>query len=337
MEASIDSTQDDWSARMFDVDQFTFLLPGSRIEEDLRIALAAPAAPWTVIECTAPAGTPCQMCSDPLELGTPRQIDFGDGRFLPVHDECQRTRAGLSSAGCMLALKGGVKLVSIALEGEKAASWKREMIRDFVDDHGATLGRYVLGHGVTWWHRDSPIADASTFTRLARHIFMHEREAPKFRFYGGSVPDWDEDDMAWSLYKREAKDGRGPFYTELKRLQAEYKKVHGEVERKHPPFETVLARTKGSCAFCHAAISDTSSSRFKCARDHILPLTRGGSNEVSNFQPLHQFCNGAKNSFNGGHFPLAVLMGRWLLEQSVDPSPRAWWPKMVRDLAKLVS
>ncbi len=320
---------------MLDVDRFSFLRRVPRVELDVREAMASAPVSWILRKASVPPGARCHLCSDAIELGTPCEIDFGDGKALPVHEECHRTRGGMSSAGCMLALKAGVKLVSGTLKGEKATRWQQEMIGDFVGDHGATLGDHVLGHGVTWWRRDAPIDDTKTFIRLVRHMFIHEREAPKFRFFGGSVPAWDEKRISWTAYKARGKRP-GPFYAELISLQSAYKQKHGKVERKHPPFSEVLERTNRRCAYCHASVLTDNSLRLGCARDHIFPLTRGGSNELSNFQPLHTFCNGAKNSFNGGHFPLAVLMGRWFLEQVGDSGQRIWLPKMIQNLDKVV-
>ncbi len=323
---------------MLDVDRFSFLRRYSQFEEDVREAMASAPVLWVLKKHSVPPGEEekrCHLCSDAIEFGTPCEIDFGDGRTLPVHEECHRTRGGMSSAGSMLALKAGVKLVSVTLAGEKATRLQQAMIEDFVGDHGSTLGDHVLGHGVKWWRRDAPTDDAKTFTRLVRHMFIHEREAPKFRFYGGSVPVWNERGMSWADYKAKGKRP-GPFYAELSSLQAAYKQKHGKVERKHPPFSKVLERTNRLCAYCHAPVTADNSLRLGCARDHILPLTRGGSNDLSNFQPLHTFCNGAKNSFNGGHFPLAVLMGRWLLERVGDSRQRAWLPKMIQDLEKVI-
>lgn len=325
---------------MTDWGDFAFLTGADRLEEDVRLAISLDPVRWVTRPKTDGPDDVCHLCSDRLDLGTPQIIDFGDDRTLAVHAECHRTREGLSGPACMLALKFGVKLVSITLKGDAATGWERDMIGDFITQHGRSLGDRLLGHGVAWWGRDDAITGLDDFVRFTRDIFLHEREAPKFEFYGGRVPAWDPDAMSWSAYKREAAVGRGPFYAELKRLQAAYRVRHGRSApaRRHPPYRTVLDRTGSRCAFCAGEITSRGLPRLGCARDHILPLTRGGTNDVGNFQPLHQFCNGAKNSFNGGHFPLAVLMGRWLLESSevAGTRSRRWWPKIVRDLSKVV-
>lgn len=45
------------------------------------------------------------------------------------------------------------------------------------------------------------------------------------------------------------------------------------------------------CVYCHK-----SESEVKLTKDHIVPLTRGGSNYINNIQPACQSCNSRKNN-----------------------------------------
>jgi 5-methylcytosine-specific restriction endonuclease McrA len=84
-----------------------------------------------------------------------------------------------------------------------------------------------------------------------------------------------------------------------------------------------MDRTKNDCAFCMSSIR-ASVPALRYAGDHIFPVSKGGSNELENFQPLHRFCNAAKSSLSGGHIPQAFLMGRWFGRKLIDDSSPAW-------------
>lgn len=53
-------------------------------------------------------------------------------------------------------------------------------------------------------------------------------------------------------------------------------------------WEQVKRDFKYCCAHCHQ--------NKKLTKDHIIPLSRGGTNYISNIQPLCQSCNSIKNN-----------------------------------------
>ncbi len=56
----------------------------------------------------------------------------------------------------------------------------------------------------------------------------------------------------------------------------------------------VFYRDRGACAVCHRDISNLVSLRSEKHLDHIVPLARGGINDVTNLQLLCSGCNQAK-------------------------------------------
>lgn len=87
-----------------------------------------------------------------------------------------------------------------------------------------------------------------------------------------------------------------------------YKTVHGKLRRRfanarrrvlsgaaseHLSKEQFIALwNTSSCAICRANVTDADKSV-----DHIIPLARGGGNEMSNLQIAHLVCNQRKNRF----------------------------------------
>jgi 5-methylcytosine-specific restriction endonuclease McrA len=59
--------------------------------------------------------------------------------------------------------------------------------------------------------------------------------------------------------------------------------THTEAE-----WQDLLKRCKGRCSACHK--------RRKLERDHITPLSRGGSDHIINIQPLCRSCNASKSN-----------------------------------------
>ena len=53
-------------------------------------------------------------------------------------------------------------------------------------------------------------------------------------------------------------------------------------------WEAVLAAAKGRCAICRK--------RRKLERDHIIPLSKGGSDAITNIQPVCKSCNCRKHN-----------------------------------------
>lgn len=71
-------------------------------------------------------------------------------------------------------------------------------------------------------------------------------------------------------------------------------------------WESMLAECGGLCACC----------RFEKAtdRDHIIPVSMGGSDHISNLQPLCKWCNSAKGNSIGPDY-IAAIRAKTAIEQ----------------------
>ena len=294
--------------------------------DDAKFALRDSEVDWLFRDHYGSPSDRCHMCADFLSLGQPGLVQFKTGQELPIHKECFQARSGLSSLGCMLSLKLGIRLVSMSMDGEMATKSERLLCEEFLNAKGCSFGEFVLGHGLEeCWDGQGEIANMKDFNRWSRHIYMHQRDAPKFIALGGVIPAWDEDSMEWHKYKSDDTKKPGPFYKELKRLQdINPRGKRRQLTKKEK--KEVMERTGSHCAMCsERVITEAHPSKLKVAYDHIFPHSKGGPSEVGNYQPLHNFCNGAKSSLSGGHIPLAFLMGRWFLEQLASDKRPEWW------------
>lgn len=61
-------------------------------------------------------------------------------------------------------------------------------------------------------------------------------------------------------------------------------------------WQDLVKKSRGRCKHC--------GKKVRLQRDHIIPLSKGGNDLISNIQPLCQACNGAKQNRIGrcGHF-----------------------------------
>lgn len=66
--------------------------------------------------------------------------------------------------------------------------------------------------------------------------------------------------------------------------------------------EAVLKKTKGKCAYCAVVLTlDAGHPHSYCA-DHVLPVARGGSDDIANLIPSCRTCNGKKSAKTALHF-----------------------------------
>ena len=262
----------------------------------------------------------CCSCGDLLELGSSGVVRLREIGNLPIHKECQRAKEGMSITASLLSHSFGFSfLVRSALNGEK-----KYFFEQFVKSEGRTAGQKLLGHGVKWWKRSEGFTDIDQFTRWARYSYIYEREAPKFTFRGSAVPIWDES-MKWIDYKRLV-------------FKPAYKKLDRTREDKIPPCERVINRTAGCCGICSGPINLSIEKKdgYSCSVDHIVPHSKGGSDELSNFQATHSYCNGKKSSMSGGHAPLGWMLGRYLLICLAEDGATKKWENLYKDAIKRV-
>lgn len=107
----------------------------------------------------------------------------------------------------------------------------------------------------------------------------------------------------WYFANRDKTLAQGAFYTAFKReWDEEFKgkenaKWHKRMarlmgnggEHTHDEWTALLERTGNQCLKCFRKPPEV-----KLSKDHIIPLSKGGTNDISNIQPLCVSCNSAK-------------------------------------------
>lgn len=74
-------------------------------------------------------------------------------------------------------------------------------------------------------------------------------------------------------------------------LQRISKKKHADGSYTTKEWQELKEKSGNKCVFCHRAEADVTLSA-----DHIVPLTKGGTNFIENIQPLCRSCNSKKGN-----------------------------------------
>jgi 5-methylcytosine-specific restriction endonuclease McrA len=116
------------------------------------------------------------------------------------------------------------------------------------------------------------------------------------------MKEWDESE--WDARRERAARA---YEKERHRASLRHDRLRGASGRHSlEEWEAILAAHDHACVFCGATKEIT--------KDHIVPISRGGTNYANNLQPLCMPCNTKKGtSMAAAHMD---KHGRWLPEQS---------------------
>jgi 5-methylcytosine-specific restriction endonuclease McrA len=267
-------------------------------------------------------GSRCHVCSGVLVPGEAVVEYFGTtGESLLAHQGCHLVRRDFSPAAIWFCMKIGFWSM-MRIQMEECASWRHAMATQWAEECGSEIGLIVSAPHVPGWSWDSKIESPDELVRFTRHLYLFEREKPKWEYQNRLVPTWDES-ISWKEYKRNT---FMPAYRTLKRLN----------ERKTlRPAQEVLARTGGHCALCGGDIlTGKDGGKLRLAKDHIHPFSKGGSDDITNLQPLHHACNGAITSVGPGEIPLSLQLGRWIISTAATErrNAQAFQPNRVLEV-----
>jgi 5-methylcytosine-specific restriction endonuclease McrA len=89
------------------------------------------------------------------------------------------------------------------------------------------------------------------------------------------------------------KDGRmkNPTYVSWLKNQWHHRRRNALGSHSFAEWETLKAQYDYTCPCCHKREPE-----IKLSCDHIIPLSKGGSNNIENIQPLCRLCNSIKNN-----------------------------------------
>jgi len=129
--------------------------------------------------------------------------------------------------------------------------------------------------GFTPWNKGKPWSKAMKKKISETNKRMGIEPKIKFVGFGKDHPRWKggyENELWHSRQRRIRKLGNGGFHTQ------------GE-------WETLKAQYNWTCPCCHKV-----EPKIKLTEDHIIPISKGGSDNIENIQPLCRNCNASKGN-----------------------------------------
>lgn len=97
--------------------------------------------------------------------------------------------------------------------------------------------------------------------------------------------------------------------------------------------EEVYRRSNNTCAICGKPLS-----RFSYSIDHIIPLSRGGTNNIDNLRAVHQTCNKLKGNFTDVEMKKVVTNVYENIAglATPNPAPQISAPDLVRSCVRAI-
>jgi 5-methylcytosine-specific restriction endonuclease McrA len=128
---------------------------------------------------------------------------------------------------------------------------------------------------------------------------LRQKEAARLNFTGTNNPRWNggvtraESHKNWVARNRD----RSNFYSKTRKAR-----VRGAAgTHTYDQWEELKAKYKHMCLRCRRREPD-----IKLTQDHIVPISKGGGNDISNIQPLCLDCNMLKYTLTIDYRPQTV-------------------------------
>ena len=294
-----------------DISRFKALDSGSEIRAFFRDIVSRPTDLKLTSSPASGATEVCHVCKGGFRLPALIEKMSQVSEDFQVHMGCHTLRARWSTLGIMFGMRVGLWINKQWMDnGTK--SWRGAGLKSFLEDHGHDLLETIELCRVDAIKLLGGRPTPESYLRYVRAIFLDERERSKWEVVGEVVPEWNEHEVTWQQYK---KDIFRPAY------KAYRARVVSEADNKRTSLPSVTDRTGGLCALCCGPF--ISSDGLQAASDHIVPHVKGGGHTTANLQPLHHFCNNTLGSLGAGDIPLAMMIGRWMMNQ-LESNKASW-------------
>ena len=145
-----------------------------------------------------------------------------------------------------------------------------------------------------------------------RWMLINEREKPKYQHWGSGVLPWDETEE-WMLYRKRLNVQYKTFAEQKTLDRKRRRRVQQSLK------SDVWLRTNSHCHFCREELPIENG-----AMDHIVPHSKGGSAELWNLIPVHNWCNNLRAAYPRCELVVSLSLGRWVVHKLRENGPATW-------------
>ena len=265
----------------------------------------------------------CHSCGESVKLEeviVEQFVSDGIACKFPVHKACCEIRDGLNPFEVVVSMKFGYWLMMV-VQGQKNVykKWLPRFMEDWTHKCGKHAEVLLAESGVPYAGSHYITTETKKLVYSIRRMYLDDRERPKYAVWAtyddiflprgveARVLDWDGTE-SWEDFYKKQKDHYKKFKAHRKR-DAANRKIGKPTKLK----SSCWKRGGKTCHFCRGPVL-----LAKSQADHITAHSKGGTNEIWNFLPIHRVCNGLISAYPSSELITSMLMGRWMIQKIFD-------------------